>query len=282
MPQKDKVVDLYTKTSYEISKRLTTRYSSSFSLSSLLFGSKIRPHIYAIYGLVRIADEIVDTYMGKDQESQLTTLEKETYAAIERQYSTNLIVQSFARTAQRFEIDVALIKPFFDSMRMDLHPQEYDDALYATYIHGSAEVVGLMCLRVFTEGDAARLQALTPGAVALGSAYQKVNFLRDITDDRARLGRMYFPGITYEKFNNDDKRAIIDSISDDFGTARTAINQLPSSSRIAVASSYVIYRRLLDKLARASIEEIKSSRIRLSSIEKLMQVVGVILRGGKV
>lgn len=275
-------MDLYTKTSYVISKRLTTSYSSSFSLSSLLFGSKIRPHIYAIYGLVRIADEIVDTYRGNDQESQLTTLENETYAAIERQYSANPIVQSFARTAQRFDIDATLIKPFFDSMRMDLHPQEYDDALYATYIHGSAEVVGLMCLRVFTEGDAARFQVLTPGAVALGSAYQKVNFLRDITDDRARLGRMYFPGVAYDKFGEADKRAIIESISADFDAARTAINQLPTSSRIAVASSYAIYRRLLDKLAQASIEEIKSSRIRLSPIEKLMQVVGVILHGGKV
>jgi phytoene/squalene synthetase len=231
---------------------------------------------------VRIADEIVDTYTGSDKEEQLNALEKETYDAIERRYSTNPIVHAFARTAQEFSIDETLIKPFFDSMRMDIHPQEYDDTLYAEYIHGSAEVVGLMCLRVFTLGDHEMYTELTPGAVALGSAYQKVNFLRDITDDRARLGRTYFPGVKYDSFSNADKRAIVESITADFDVAREAIGHLPSTSRVAVASSYVIYRRLLDKLSSANIEDIKTTRIRLSGYEKAWYVLRTVLSGGKV
>lgn len=275
-------MELYNKTSLEISRILTTRYSTSFSLSSRLFGASIRPHIYAIYGLVRIADEIVDTYSGVDQEAQLDALETETYAALERLYSTNPIVHSFARTAQQYGIETAIIKPFFDSMRMDLHPQEYDDDLYATYIHGSAEVVGLMCLRVFTEDDTELYEKLAPGAVALGSAYQKVNFLRDMTDDRARLGRTYFPGVKYESFSAADKRAIVESIRADFDAAKEAIPHMPASSRIAVASSYKIYRQLLEKLSEASVEEIKSTRVRLNAAEKLWCVASVLLRGGKV
>ncbi len=275
-------MDLYSDTSLAISKLLTTRYSSSFTLSTQLFGKEIRPYIYAIYGLVRIADEIVDTYTGSDQESQLDALESEVYAAIDRRYSANPIVHAFARTAQEFAIDKTLIQPFFDSMRMDIHPQEYDDALYATYIHGSAEVVGLMCLKVFTAGDQEEYTKLAPGAIALGSAYQKVNFLRDITDDRARLGRTYFPGVKYESFSAADKRAIVESINADFDTAAKAIRQLPSSSRVAVATSYVIYRKLLDKLSLASIEAIKTERIRLPDYEKIWYALGVILRGGTI
>ena len=275
-------MELYNAVSLEISKLLTTRYSTSFSISSRLFSGGIRPHIYAVYGLVRVADEIVDTFTGSDKEEQLNSLEAEAFAAIDRRYSTNPIVHAFARTAQQYDIDPTLIKPFFDSMRMDLHPQEYDDALYATYIHGSAEVVGLMCLKVFVGGDSELYAKLSPGAVALGSAYQKVNFLRDMTDDRARLGRTYFPGVQYETFSSADKNAIVDSITADFDAAAKTIPDLPSSSRIAVASSYVIYRKLLDKLKRASVKEIKSSRLRVSGFEKVVAILGVVIRGGKV
>ena len=275
-------MELYTRTSLDISKLLTTRYSTSFSLSSRLFGKDIRPHIYAIYGLVRIADEIVDTYAGSDQEAQLNALEAETYAAIDRMYSANPIVHSFARTAQQYGIEKDIIKPFFDSMRMDIHPKEYDDAMYAAYIHGSAEVVGLMCLRVFTENDSELYDKLALGAIALGSAYQKVNFLRDITDDRARLGRTYFPGVKYDSFNEADKKAIVESIKIDFDAAAKTIPSLPNSSRTAVASSYVIYMKLLNKLASSSVEEIKASRIRLSAYEKLSLVISAIARRGVV
>lgn len=261
-------MDLYSRTSYQLSEILTKKYSTSFSSSSQLFSKEIRPDIFAIYGMVRLADEIVDTYKGKDAELILNDFEKDVYSSIESQYSTNPILQSFALTAKKYEIDKGLIKPFFDSMRFDLKPQKMNSKNYQTYIYGSAEVVGLMCLKVFISNDTQKYQQLEAGARALGSAYQKVNFLRDMKTDYEDLGRVYFPGINFKNFNDDQKEQIINDIENDFKVAKEAVVKLPSNSKKAVATSFYYYSELLDKLKKTSAQDIKSRRVRVSNFKK--------------
>lgn len=263
-------MDLYTSTSYEMSERITTRYSTSFSMSSRLFVGSIRPHVYAIYGLVRIADEIVDTYGGNDTEERLHELQAQTMEAIKSHYSTNPVIHAFADTAIKYDIGESLIAPFFESMRMDLRPQHYDTAAYEQYIYGSAEVIGLMCLKVFVNGNADQYGTLAPGAQSLGDAYQKVNFLRDIKTDYTELGRTYFPGITYETFSDHDKQLIIADIKKDFLSARQSIDALPKHARRAVRASYYYYAALLRKLDRTPAKTISSGRIRISNIYKVL------------
>lgn len=262
-------MDLYTETSYELSRKLTLRYSSSFGSSTKLFASHIQPHIFAIYGLVRVADEIVDTYQGKDKKQQLIQLEKETYAALKTGYSTNPIVHAFALTAKQYGITKKLIAPFFESMRMDLKPQKYTRKLYAKYIYGSAEVIGLMCLRVFVEGDRKQYDALAPGAQSLGSAYQKVNFLRDIASDYEERKRIYFPGVTFESFSEADKRTILKDISHDFHQAHPAVITLPKTAQKAVKLSYNYYYELLKKLEKTPVEILKTQRVRVPTAKKV-------------
>jgi len=273
-------MELYTKVAYAHSKKLTLSYSTSFGLSSRLFHGDIQPHIYAIYGLVRIADEIVDTYKGPDADQLLDELETQTYASIRSGYSTNTIVHAFAQTARRYGISKELIKPFFDSMRMDLHPRTYTPQYYATYIHGSAEVVGLMCLRVFVNGDDTAYKRLHDGAAALGSAYQKVNFLRDLAADYRELGRLYFPDVTYETFDDATKDKIIADIQEDFDHAYTALQQLPTSSRKATMMSYVYYTELLNRLKRTPAHVIKTTRLRVPSGRKLTLLARTMIRRG--
>lgn len=268
-------MELYTDVAYELSRRLTLRYSTSFSMSSRLFDHSIRQHIYAIYGLVRIADEIVDTYRGDDAKAQLDNLEQESYLAITSGYSANPIVHAFATTARQFDISQIQLAPFFASMRIDLHPQTYTDDSYAEYIHGSAEVVGLMCLKVFTAHQPDTYEQLRPGAQALGAAYQKVNFLRDMASDYHELGRLYFPGVHYESFTEQDKQTIIADIENDFSAAAVAIQQLPPSSKKAVTLSYFYYHELLDRLANESVETLKSKRIRIPILQKLRLLTAV-------
>lgn len=272
-------MDLYTAVAYENSRQLTRRYSTSFASSSALLGKKIRPHIYAIYALVRIADEIVDTYKGADSLQLLNDLETETYAAIPRGYSTNTTVHAFAQTAKQYDISKELIAPFFESMRMDLSPHTYNDALYATYIHGSAEVVGLMCLKVFVEGNKTAYDTLAPGASALGAAYQKVNFLRDLAADYNDLGRLYFPDVTYESFDETAKNHIIQNIKKDFKNALPAIEKLPRSSKKATLTSYEYYHELLKRLETTPAERIKQTRIRVPNGKKLQLLVKATLSG---
>ena len=218
---------------------------------------------------MRIADEIVDTYQGDQSAFLLDELEHDTKRATDIGYSTNPIVQAYALTAQKYVIDPAIVEAFFASMRMDLTAQQYTPELYQRYIHGSSEVIGLMCLSVFCGGTTAQYEALKPGAMALGSAYQKVNFLRDIGNDFSERGRIYFPGYSYESFDDDAKQAIIADIERDFAAARPALNNLPANSRRAVTISYVLYDRLLDKLKQTSIATIKQQRVRISTPEKL-------------
>ena len=262
-------MDLYTKVAYQNSRHLTLQYSTSFGLSSRLFSKSVQPHIYAIYALVRIADEIVDTYKGSDSLTLLNDLEALTYTSLKSGYSTDLTVHAFVKTAREFGITKQLIAPFFASMRMDLSPQQYDSNNYAAYIHGSAEVVGLMCLRVFLHGNDIRYSELAPGAAALGAAYQKVNFLRDLAADYKELGRLYFPGISYDAFNEHAKQQIIQDISQDFAVALPALRKLPVSSRKATLMSYVYYSELLKKLERTPADVIKHTRVRVPSARKL-------------
>jgi 15-cis-phytoene synthase len=273
-------MQLYSDVAYKISERLTLAYSTSFGLSSRLFSKNIRMHIYAIYGLVRIADEIVDTYTGKGQKELLDTLEKETYVAIKSGYSVNPIVHAFALTAQNYNIDKELIAPFFDSMRIDAGYPKYNSEMYEDYIYGSAEVIGLMCLKVFVGGDTSQYKLLEGGARALGSAYQKVNFLRDFKDDYYALGRVYFPGVSFDSFSDAQKAMIIKDIDKDFKQAERAIIMLPRDARLAVKMSFIYYSELLDILRTSKASYIAKHRVRVSNSKKMILFAkAYILRG---
>lgn len=271
-------MELYDKVAYENSRHLALRYSTSFGMSSRLFEKSMQPHIFAIYALVRIADEVVDTYVGENAAELLDNLEAHTYETLRTGYSTDLVVHAFAKTANIFGINETLIRPFFESMRMDLSPREYKSSDYDKYIHGSAEVVGLMCLRVFLKGDDALYDELSPGAAALGSAYQKVNFLRDLAADYKDLGRLYFPDVTYEDFDDEAKQRIVADIKRDFSKALPSLRRLPASSRRATLMSYIYYGELLKKLEAAPAEMIKTTRIRLPSRRKLTLMLRTVIR----
>jgi 15-cis-phytoene synthase len=269
-------MELYEKTAYELSQRLTARYSTSFGLSITLFDKPLRRHIYAIYGLVRIADEIVDTYQGKNARAVLDELEKDTERAMATGYSANPIVHAFTQTARHYGITTEVTKPFFASMRMDLTPRTYDRALYDTYIYGSAEVVGLMCLRVFV--DDKTYSKLAKGARGLGAAYQKVNFLRDIAADATELKRWYFPYGSPETFDEATKSKIIKEIEKDIAGARRAIARLPLSSQKAVSLSLEYFDRLLKKIKQTPAQTLTHTRIRISDAQKLVLLVRVAMK----
>lgn len=270
-------MDQYEKVSFMVSKLVTEKYSTSFSASSRLFDGQIRADIYAIYGLVRIADEIVDTYRGSDAEDLLNRLESDVYAAIERDYDVNPIIHAFSKTAKKYHIDATLIAPFFESMAMDLRPAEYTKELYERYIYGSAEVVGLMCLKVFCGGDAIQYAALEPGARALGSAYQKINFLRDIKADYEELGRLYFPGIEYESFDEQSKSMVINDIVADLVVAKEYVGKLPHNSQKAVSLSLLYYEELLYKIKKTPAATLKRQRVRIADARKALLMGGVMV-----
>lgn len=275
-------MELYARSAYRISRLLTNAYSTSFGMSSRLFSAGLRPHIYAIYGLVRIADEIVDTYDGDTaaKRSLLDALEREAYRAMTRGYSVNPVVHAFALSANKFGIGQELIEPFFASMRLDIgnayHPSQYE-----AYIYGSAEVVGLMCLKVFCAGDEGAYTKLEPGARALGRVYQKVNFLRDMAADYHELGRVYFPNVQFDTFSDDAKQAIEQTIRQDFAVAADYIDRLPLGARRAVRVSYRYYSELLERIARASADQVRASRIRVPGARKLWLFATDGLRGAK-
>ena len=261
-------MELYTSTSYQLARTLTLNYSTSFGQSSKLFSKDIRDHIYAIYGLVRVADEIVDTYTGKNTAQLLHELETHTLEALKTGFSPNPLVHAFATTARQFDIQPNLITPFFKSMAMDLEVRTYTQAEYETYIYGSAEVIGLMCLKVFCN-DKNQYKKLEAGARALGSAYQKVNFLRDIAADYDERGRVYFPSVEFDSFNDAQKETIIADIKVDFKKASVAVPKLPTNARSAVTLSFEYYSELLHKLENASAESIKAGRLRVGTAKKL-------------
>ncbi len=263
-------MELYKTVAYTLTKHLTELYSTSFSMSSRLFDASIRPHVYAIYGLVRIADEIVDSFMGDDDTKlcMLDALEKETYEAIKRGYSPNPIVHAFALTAADYGIDANLITPFFTSMRMDIGSR-YTSERYEEYIYGSAEVVGLMCLAVFCGDNNKQYSALELAARKLGAAYQKVNFLRDFASDYRELGRVYFPSVTFDSFTEAQKKSIEKDCRADFEAALPYIKKLPHNAKNAVYASYLYYSELLIKISQTPVEVLKTKRIRVSTPRKL-------------
>jgi phytoene/squalene synthetase len=238
-------------------------------LGILFLSRDIRGAIYSIYGFVRLADEIVDSFTGYDRETLLRRLKNETVAAIRERISVNPILNAFQAVVHRYGIEWQLIESFFDSMEMDLAPVEYTQEMYERYILGSAECVGLMCLSVFTGGDNSRYETLKPYAMKLGSAFQKVNFLRDMRDDRVLLGRTYFPGVDFDTFNRQAKRDIEADILADLREALEGIRMLPSSSRSGVYLAYRYYRVLLGKIMRLSPQCIQSRRVRVSNGRKV-------------
>ncbi len=271
-----KSILLYDSVAEQAARNLTMRYSTSFGMASRLFDVTIRSDIYNIYGLVRIADEIVDTYRGADAAELLLAMEHEVYAAIDRGYSRDLIIHAFQLTARKHGVGRELLHPFFVSMAMDLTTAEhdgYDKERFQRYVYGSAEVVGLMCLRVFTEGDDAVYGELGLGARALGSAYQKVNFLRDLAEDHTVLNRNYFPELQSEPLTEASKELIIADIEKDFAKAKNYIDRLPTSARSAVDTSYRYYSELLDGLRRTSaadIADVQCGRVRINNGRKAM------------
>ena len=266
-------MELYLNTSYELSKKLTNNYSTSFSISSRLFSDDIRQYIYAIYAMVRIADEIVDTFETEDSGKRLKEFKADVYRAMAERYSPNPILHAFADTAKKFAITNQLIDPFFDSMAVDAHKKSFSQEEYRQYIYGSAEVVGLMCLKVFVAGDDDKYKQLEAGAAKLGSAYQKVNFLRDFKADYQQLGRVYFPDTKFDNFDDSKKQAIVRDIKQDFIFAQTYIDSLPDNSKQAVRTSYIYYHQLLDKLDKSSAAAIKKERVRVSDWKKIYLLI---------
>lgn len=259
---------LYDTYSFKASKFVTKSYSTSFYHGVLFLDKRIRNDIHAIYGYVRLADEIVDTFHGHDKQKLLNEFRANTYAALENKISLNPILHAFQLAVNKYEIDRALIDQFLHSMEMDLNPLEYDQMKFEEYILGSAEVVGLMCLKVFVFGDKEKYEELKPYAMKLGSAFQKINFLRDLKADVEGLGRVYFPNLGDEGITPEAKIAIEKEIEQEFNEAYKGILKLPKSSRFGVYVSYVYYTKLLAKIQRKSHKELMSSRIRVSNKRK--------------
>ena len=259
---------LFDNTAYRVSKLVTKAYSTSFSLGIGMLGKDIRKDVFAIYGFVRFADEIVDTFHEYDKENLLTQFEASTYQAIELGISLNPILHAFQETVNKYQIDHQLIDQFLHSMKMDLAPREYSEESYKEYILGSAEVVGLMCLKIFCKGNEELYAHLKPGAMHLGSAFQKVNFLRDIRADQEELGRVYFPNWSSNSFDENTKRAIEEDILQDFKKARLAIRGLPKESKFGVYSAYVYYKALFMKIQRLRPNSLFDRRVRISNGSK--------------
>lgn len=260
---------LYHKIAIHSSRTITKTYSTSFSLGIKLLASRLRDPIYAIYGFVRLADEVVDTFHGHPQRKMLSQLKKDTFEAIEEQISINPVLHSFQQVVHQYGIEDELIHSFLNSMEMDLEKQFYTRSLYDKYIYGSAEVVGLMCLKVFCENDNALYEELKYPAMKLGSAFQKVNFLRDIKADSIDLGRMYFPHVNLNQFSETDKIQIEQEIAVDFKEALEGIKRLPKSSRKGVYLAYRYYQALLKRIQLTPASEILSVRIRVPDRQKL-------------
>lgn len=260
---------LFDQISQEMSELTTKRYSTSFSLGISFLDKEIQKPIYAIYGFVRFADEIVDTFHGYHKEKLLADFKVQTYEAIAAGISLNPILNSFQWAVNRYQIPAELIDTFLDSMEMDLQKQTYDQGKYETYILGSAEVVGLMCLKVFVEGDQDQYEQLKPYAMKLGAAFQKINFLRDLKADYQELGRTYFPGINLAQFNNAIKKEIEADIALDFQMGYEGILLLPRKARFGVYMAYKYYFKLFKKIKSTPAEMVLNERIRIPNYRKM-------------
>lgn len=263
-------MDLFSSVSYECSKLITNRYSTSFSLGIRMFAKELRQPIYAIYGFVRFADEIVDTFHENDKAALLADFRKETFKAIRDQISLNPVLHCFQQVVNKYNIDHEHIHAFLDSMEMDLQKTAYyDQSEYKKYIYGSAEVVGLMCLKIFLHGNEEEYEKLKPYACALGSAFQKINFLRDMKSDFVERGRVYFPGIDFRHFTEIDKKSIEEDIQKEFTEAYKGIKLLPRSSRLGVYSAYQYYINLFQKIRNLPANIVTEKRVRVSDKRKI-------------
>ena len=264
---------IFDKVSNDCSKLVIKRYSTSFYFSSSLLSKTIRQDIFNIYGFVRLADEIVDTFHEYPKQELLEDFEKELWRSVDNKISLNPILNSFQHTVNKYSIPKDLINSFLDSMKMDLEKKEYNSVEeYKKYIYGSADVVGLMCLKVFVKGSESSFSELSPFAISLGSAFQKVNFLRDLKDDSNVLNRVYFPNVDMNNFNEKSKKEIIFEIEKDFANAVKGIVKLPKNSKFAVYKAYRYYNKLLKKLKRTSSENIVKKRIRIHNLQKFIVI----------
>lgn len=269
-------MNLYNKTSYAISKVVTKNYSTSFSLGIAAFAPQYRDAIYGIYGFVRIADEIVDTFNEFDQKMLMENFRKDTEEALRIGISTNPVLQAFVHTVKQYNIDYHYIDAFLSSMEMDLTNSYYEPQQYKDYIYGSAEVVGLMCLQVFTGNDKKLFNALIEPARSLGSAFQKVNFLRDIKSDMEERERIYLPGVNHAiKIDDENKRNLEKEIELEFQNALAGIRNLPVGVKLGVYSAYLYYKGLFKKIKRLKIKELMNQRVRVSNATK----IALLLRG---
>jgi phytoene/squalene synthetase len=255
--------------SHEMSTLTTKRYSTSFSLGIRMLSHEIQKPIYAIYGFVRFADEIVDTFQDFDKAALLEDFRAQTYTAIAQGISLNPILNSFQWAVNHYKIPHDLIETFLESMKMDLNKQAYDEDQYKKYILGSAEVVGLMCLKVFVAGDETEYLRLKPAAMKLGSAFQKINFLRDLNADYKALGRVYFPGIDMNEFNATVKHDIERDIEADFHAGYLGILELPKKARFGVYLAYIYYYKLFAKIKQTPAKVILNERVRIPNNRKV-------------
>ena len=269
---------LFDNVSVQCSKLTTRTYSTSFSLAIYFLKNRLRNPIYSIYGFVRFADEIVDSFEGYNKKLLLEKFKIETYEAIENRISLNPILNSFQQVVHQYNIGPDLIEIFLKSMEMDLEKTNYSNEKYKQYILGSAEAVGLMCLHVFTEGNKITYEELKPSAMNLGAAFQKVNFLRDMKADYQILGRSYFPNIDIETFSSSAKKEIENEIENDFKNALTGIRKLPPSSKGGVYLAYVYYNSLFKKIKRLPAQRILKERIRISNGEKFGLMINSLLQ----
>ncbi len=269
---------IFDAVSVAASKLVTKTYSTSFSLGINCLSKKFHHPIYSIYGFVRCADEIVDSFHEYDKPILLAEFRQETLKSIERKISLNPVLNSFQAVVHQYGIDMDLIECFLKSMEMDLYKDAHNPASYNQYILGSAEVVGLMCLRVFTEGSDSMYETLKPAAMKLGAAFQKVNFLRDLQADFKLLGRVYFPAVDLERFSEAEKRSIEEEIQQDFDAALTGIKQLPVSSRFGVYVAYVYYKALFAKIKSLPSARIMQERVRINNYRKAGLLAGSFLK----
>jgi len=270
-------IGLYNKTTYKCSKAITKAYSTSFSLGIKSLSKKYRDPIYAIYGFVRLADEIVDTFHDYDKAKLLNDFKNQTYLAIDDRISTNPILHAFQEVVNTYDIDINLITAFLKSMEFDLEENSYNSELFKEYIYGSAEVVGLMCLKVYCPSQK-EYNKLLPYASSLGAAFQKVNFLRDIKSDFYERGRLYFPGMEWENFDNDLKKNIELDIEKDFKHAYEGIVLLPKGAKYGVYLAYVYYLTLFRKIKKLPANEIKEARIRVPDYRKFALLLNTIVK----
>lgn len=268
-------IELFDQTTLECSRLITQRYSTSFTLGIKTLDKKFHLPIYAVYGFVRYADEIVDTFHDRDKQVLLDRFRKDAYEAIETKISLNPVLHAFQLIVNKYKIDRELIEAFLHSMEMDLDFKTYDDSKYHEYIYGSAEVVGLMCLKVFCEGDEEMYQRLKVPACKLGSAFQKVNFLRDIKSDYEERGRVYFPGVDFLGFNQTVKTLIEQDIQQDFDESLIGIEQLPEGAKLGVKVAYLYYQKLFDKIKSLSPAVITQERIRIPNSKKITLLLGM-------